>query len=192
MSCTNHPAVVDGIQVCDRCSRPFCPNCLVVFQGKKLCGTCKNERIRAVQSGTPEGSLQLATIGRRWGALWIDSLLVMFPFFFILFLVGMLGGVAGARADMIGNFANLIMYGLFIAYEALMISWTGQTYGKKWLGLKVVNPDGSDVTSGQAWGRGASKVLLNLCLGIGYLLAIGDKEKRTLHDRLAKTRVIRL
>lgn len=192
MSCTNHPAVIEGIQMCARCQKPFCPNCLIQFQGERLCGTCKNQRIRAVQSGAPEGTLQLATIGRRWGALWLDTLVVMLPLIFLAVIGGALSAMVGLPDGAIGNLANLLTYAAMITYEALMVSWTGQTLGKKWLGIKVVNPDGSDVSAGQAWGRAAAKVLLNLCLAIGYLIAIGDKEKRTLQDRLAKTRVIRL
>ncbi|MEO8360076.1 MAG: RDD family protein [Vicinamibacteria bacterium] len=192
MSCTNHPAVVDNIQMCERCSKPFCRNCLIVFQGKKLCGDCKNQRIRAVQSGAPEGTLQLATIGRRWGALWIDTFVIMIPLFFVLVVFIFAAGRAGINPGATGNLMNIGFYVVFIAYEALMVSSSGQTLGKKWLGIKVVNPDGSDVSASQAWGRAAGKVLINLCFGIGYLLAIGDKEKKTLHDRLAKTRVIRL
>ena len=85
MSCTNHPAVIENIQTCARCNLPFCSNCLVIFQGKHLCGPCKNERIRALQSGRPEGELVLATVGRRLGALWIDGMIVGVPLYALMF-----------------------------------------------------------------------------------------------------------
>lgn len=79
-----------------------------------------------------------------------------------------------------------------MVYEGFFLSSTGQTLGKKWLGLKVVNPDGSTISTGQAWGRAVGKNLMNFCFGIGYLPALFTKEKTCVHDLLAKTRVIRL
>jgi uncharacterized RDD family membrane protein YckC len=190
MSCTNHPAVVDNLRPCERCSRPFCPNCLIVFQGKRLCGTCKNERIRAVQSGTPEGELQLGTVGRRLGAVWLDGLVMMIPIFVLIFGLAA-SGIVDPTSPAFG-LINLLVYGVPIVYEGFFLSASGQTPGKKWLGLKVVNPDGSDITAGQAWGRAVGKTLINLCMGIGYLPALFTKEKTTVHDMLAKTRVIKL
>ena len=192
MSCTNHPAVVDNLRPCERCSRPFCPNCLIVFQGKRLCGPCKNERIRAVQSGTPEGELQLATVGRRFGAVTLDSLVMMVPVFFLAFFIAFAAASVFSPDSPAFGVINLLVYAVPIAYEGFFLSGTGQTPGKKWLGLKVVNPDGSDISNGQAWGRATGKTLINLCMGIGYLPALFTKEKTTVHDVLAKTRVIRL
>lgn len=190
MSCTNHPAVVDNLRPCERCSKPFCPNCVVVFQGKRLCGPCKNERIRAVQSGAPEGELQLGTVGRRLGAVWLDGLVMMIPLFIIIFGTAA-SGMVSAESPAFG-LLNLLFYALPIVYEGFFLASSGQTPGKKWLGLKVVNPDGSDISSGQAWGRALGKTLINVCAGIGYLPALFTKEKTCVHDMLAKTRVIRL
>jgi uncharacterized RDD family membrane protein YckC len=136
MSCTNHPAVVDNLRPCERCSKPFCPNCVIVF------GTAAT------------------------GMIDPDS-----PAFGLI---------------------NLLFYGLPIVYEGFFLAGSGQTPGKKWLGLKVVNPDGSDITTGQAWGRALGKTVINMCFGIGYLPALFTKEKTCVHDMLAKTRVIRL
>ncbi len=190
MSCTNHPAVVDNLRPCERCSRPFCPNCLIVFQGKRLCGPCKNERIRAVQSGTPEGELQLGTVGRRLGAVWLDGLVMMIPIFLLIFGLAATG-IVNPDSPAFG-LINLLVYGVPIVYEGFFLSGSGQTPGKKWLGLKVVNPDGSDITTAQAWGRAVGKTLINLCFGIGYIPALFTKEKTCVHDMLAKTRVIKL
>lgn len=190
MACTNHPAVIENIQPCDRCSLPFCSNCLVVFQGKRLCGPCKNERIRAVQSGRPEGELALATVGRRLGALWIDGLILFIPLWAVMFGI-FASGVAAPDSPALG-LLNIFFYGAPIIYEGLFLSHGGQTPGKKYLGLKVVNPDGSDISTGQAWGRAVGKTLINICAGIGYLPALFTKERTCVHDSLAKTRVIRL
>lgn len=190
MSCTNHPSVVDNLRPCERCSQSFCPNCLVVFQGKRLCGNCKTDRIRAVQSGRPEGELQLATVMRRFGAIWLDGFVVMVPMLILIFGLAA-AGLIDPQSQTFG-FINIFYYLVPIVYEGFFLSGTGQTPGKKWLGLKVVNPDGSDISNGQAWGRAVGKTLVNACFAIGYLPALFTKEKTCVHDMLAKTRVIRL
>ena len=74
-----------------------------------------------------------------------------------------------------------------------MLGSSGQTLGKKIMKIKVVNPDGSDITSGQAWGRSAMRIVFQQlsCFGIlaNYLVAFGQ-ERTTLQDRIAKTRVV--
>lgn len=40
MPCPQHP-LVPSTRECDRCSTPFCADCLVPLQGQTLCGRCK-------------------------------------------------------------------------------------------------------------------------------------------------------
>ncbi len=190
MSCVNHTEVMDHTGPCERCSLPFCPNCLVVFQSKQLCGPCKGERIRAIQSGTPEGELRIASVARRFRAVWVDGMVLLIPLFLLAFAVGATGLMAPG-SPMFG-LTNIVIYVAPIFYEGFFLRRTGQTPGKKWLGVKVVNPDGSDISSGQAWGRAAGKTLVNFCLGIGYLPAFFTKDRTCVHDILAKTRVVRV
>jgi hypothetical protein len=46
--CLNHEDR-DFAERCDVCHCSFCADCVVVFQGKTLCGPCKNFRVRAEQ-----------------------------------------------------------------------------------------------------------------------------------------------
>ena len=89
----------------------------------------------------------------------------------------------------------LLGYGMFfflmVAYEGWMLSkFNGQTLGKKALGIKVVAPDGGPITTGQAWGRGGARLLLGITIGGIDQLFIFSKNRTTLHDRMAKTRVV--
>jgi uncharacterized RDD family membrane protein YckC len=59
------------------------------------------------------------------------------------------------------------------------------------LNLKVVRPDGSPLSLGRAFARYFAKVLSGLILGIGFIMAGFDSQKRALHDRLCDTRVIK-
>jgi uncharacterized RDD family membrane protein YckC len=71
-----------------------------------------------------------------------------------------------------------------------MLASGGQTVGKKALSIKVVTAEGAEITPGQAWGRAASRLLIGIfCWPIDYLVAFGE-ERTTLHDMMAKTRVV--
>ena len=75
MACTNHPEVTQGLSRCSRCRRSFCPSCVIRLRGFVYCAGCKGEQVRDIQSGSAAGELELASLGRRFGALWLDSLI---------------------------------------------------------------------------------------------------------------------
>jgi uncharacterized RDD family membrane protein YckC len=79
-----------------------------------------------------------------------------------------------------------------MAYKAVMLQLRGQTLGKMALGIKVVSPDGSDITPGQAWMRAFIELLLASCCYVTYIVAFFSKEHCALHDMAAKTRVVRV
>ena len=55
------------------------------------------------------------------------------------------------------------------------------------LKIKVVTAEGGKISYGRATGRYFAQNLERNNIGIGYLMAIWDEEKRALHDRLCKT-----
>ena len=77
------------------------------------------------------------------------------------------------------------------AYEITLTAMKGATLGKMALGLKVVRPDMGGISAARATGRYFATWLSSFILGIGYIIAAFDDQKRSLHDRLADTRVIR-
>jgi uncharacterized RDD family membrane protein YckC len=56
--------------------------------------------------------------------------------------------------------------------------------------IKVVTADGIPMSYGRSTGRYFAKILSGLIIYIGYLMAFWDEEKRALHDRICKTRVV--
>jgi uncharacterized RDD family membrane protein YckC len=76
-------------------------------------------------------------------------------------------------------------------YEGLFVSRLGATPGKMALDLKVVRPDGGPVSLGRAVGRYFAKIVSGIILGIGYIIAGFDSQKRALHDMICDTRVIK-
>jgi uncharacterized RDD family membrane protein YckC len=77
-------------------------------------------------------------------------------------------------------------------YEVYFLSSKGATPGKMALGLKVIKADGTPLTMGTAVGRYFAYILSSLTLAIGFIIAGFDDQKRSLHDRLCDTRVIKL
>lgn len=51
MACTNHPLVATGISQCWVCARDFCPDCVVEFQSRTMCGPCKSEAVARLEAG---------------------------------------------------------------------------------------------------------------------------------------------
>jgi len=78
-----------------------------------------------------------------------------------------------------------------LLFNGFFLGKFGATPGKMALGLKVVNPDGTPISYGRAFGRSAAEIVSRLICFIGYILAAFDPQKRALHDHIASTRVIR-
>ena len=68
----------------------------------------------------------------------------------------------------------------------------GQTIGKMACGIKVIGADGDRVHLGVAVWRAAAYLVSVLPCGVGFLAGLVDRERRTLHDRLAETRVVKV
>lgn len=203
MPCKNHPLVEDRLTRCAVCTEAFCPDCVVAIGGLPYCMDCKSEMVLDLLSGVPLQSLDLASILRRFAAIFVDGLILTLPLIliFILTLVPMLVSgteiedVEGLPAFMpiINGVLTLLWMILIVAYEGLMLSlMKGQTLGKKMLHVKVVTAEGIPISRGQAWGRALIRQFFGLvpCLGVvDYLVAFGV-ERTCVHDILAKTRVI--
>jgi len=199
-ACTNHPEVVDRLNPCSRCRKNFCPDCLVELKGERFCAGCKTEAIKDMQSGVDQTQLPLAHLGRRFVALLIDSIVLWFAMMALFVPVVILMAATkgeGAANGVVGLGLQLILqvasWGIVMAYRGFMVQKWGQTLGKMAMGIKIVNPDGSAVTTGQAWMRAFIELLVGMfCCGVCYLVAFFNNDKTGLHDMAAKTRVVRL
>jgi uncharacterized RDD family membrane protein YckC len=80
---------------------------------------------------------------------------------------------------------------LAIGYACFFISRWDATPGKMAMGLKIVRSDGEKLSIGRIVGRYFAEWLSSIILFIGYLMVIGDPERRALHDRICDTRVIK-
>jgi uncharacterized RDD family membrane protein YckC len=84
-------------------------------------------------------------------------------------------------------FLALLDGGYFVAFTAV----GGQSIGKMALGIKVVGEEDRPVPVGRATLRTLAYFLSVLPLGAGFLPGVLGAERLALHDRLARTRVVR-
>jgi len=185
--CPNHPEVSAGLVRCARCNRAYCPDCVVELDGRPYDAVCKEEQLRDLRSGTV-AAMDIAGAWRRFGALIIDGL-VLLPLS-IAYII--LAGASPPTGK--GFLLRLVLFAIpWVLYEGLMLAHRhGQTLGKKAVGLKVVNADGSEITPAQAWKRALSRQVMSITyvLGIIDVLMIFSAQRRTLHDRFGKTLVV--
>ncbi|NLW06703.1 MAG: zinc-ribbon domain-containing protein [Clostridia bacterium] len=77
------------------------------------------------------------------------------------------------------------------AYFTIMVGRDGQTFGKKFMGIKIITADGNVPSYGKAFIRHIGQIISALILGLGYLLILFDKQSQALHDKIAGTYVVK-
>jgi uncharacterized RDD family membrane protein YckC len=105
--------------------------------------------------------------------------------------LGLSGGSLLAHEELRKLLTQVLVLAFTATYFA--ISWTrgGQTIGMRAWRLRVTSVDGTRV----AWPRALLRFLVGLislgALGVGFLWALFDPQKRTWHDIAASTCVVR-
>jgi uncharacterized RDD family membrane protein YckC len=145
------------------------------------------DTIREIE--TPEGiSLQLRAAGALPRAqAWMVDLLLRMGVFAIAMIPLSLFGVGG------NGLAMLLLFALMWAYSVVCEVWLGgQTLGKRALGLRVVNADGTPVTWLPSVARNLLRVVdvLPGVYGVGLASTLIDPHARRLGDIVAGTMVI--
>lgn len=132
-----------------------------------------------------------APLDTRLLAIAIDYLL-FFAFYLLYVLVGFL--LVDNRYDkIIIALSGIITIPLGrTIYAGFMEAAPRQaTLGKRLLGLKVCDEQGNPLSTSQSLFRNFCKWLSTLTLGIGYLMGFFDKKQQCLHDKLARTLVVK-
>ncbi|MHC5059105.1 MAG: RDD family protein [Planctomycetota bacterium] len=138
-------------------------------------------------------------MGKRFAAIFIDGLITGIPLLivYVVYIFSVFERGFGDPEQFDGTSMSLVFIAgasvVNLLYEGMMLQARGQTLGKMALGIKVVTPDGEDISPGQAWGRALVRVIFNALQYISlvnYLPAFFSQEKKTVHDSVAKTRVV--
>jgi uncharacterized RDD family membrane protein YckC len=189
-------AAVSGAQaVCSECRRVFAEEEMIRFNDARVCAACKPVFVQKVKEGVSvAGALDYAGFWTRFGAVVIDGFIIWI-FNMVLFVpLGIIMPTSTDDPFAALSFMPLIMllqYAIPAVYDTWFVGKYGATPGKMACKIKVVVADGTPVSYSRALGRHFAKWLSSLIMGIGFLMAAFDDERRTLHDRICETRVVR-
>ncbi len=129
------------------------------------------------------------------GAKFIDGLILGIVVFLIIMAGNILALSVGTpetnKFIVVQIILVIIQYGMAAAFVTWFLGKYGATPGKMACELKVVTADNENVSYSRAFGRHFAEYLSGIVLGIGYLMSAFDEEKRSLHDRICNTRVVR-
>ena len=179
--------------LCDSCKQFKPVDELVQIAGQRICAQCKPLALQKLQQGETSHQLQYAGFWIRFAGFIMDNI-VLSPVILLLyfFLVPkVLTAAPGAEALGTQALVQLLFFLLAGAYKTFFGGRFSATPGQMIAGLKMVREDGSPITYGIAALRFLAEIVSQLILYIGYIILVFDDQKRTLHDRLCNTRVVR-
>ena len=132
----------------------------------------------------------LASISERFFALIIDQIIV-----FIISLISFLFVFSFNESLILLGISFLIIATIIILYIIPSFVWSGQTIGKKILGIKAVREDGSELSKGYAFLRQIVHLGLNGLTGgiveyISGIMVLINPSRKTIHDIICKTKVV--
>ncbi|MCD2138964.1 RDD family protein [Salinicoccus halitifaciens] len=133
-----------------------------------------------------------AKLWQRFFARIIDGLIVGVPIVFILSFTAGYEFVINPGANFI---FNIFMILIVTAYMIVLpVIWYGWTIGKRLMGIRVTEVDGADVSWQTMLKRElfilvVYSVTFGLFLLLSCVMMITRKDKRALHDLMAKTKV---
>jgi len=131
-----------------------------------------------------------------YDVLMLIAVLIMAGFFakFVGFIPPM--PVENQTKDMMYWLLRIVFdsYVYLICYFYFAYPWvkTGQTLGMRTWKIKVINLDGTTLSYKTATKRFFAAMLSWIMLGFGFWRSIFDREKRTWHDALSQTKLVKI
>ena len=143
------------------------------------------------------------------GGFWIRAvayildltlLQLIYTFFLVVGTAAIDLALSGSISFNWGNTSSLIFAessvwlwtALFILYFTFFNYWGGQTPGKMLLHLRVVTQELEELPLLRALARTLSYFLSSFFVGVGFLITAFHREKRALHDFIARTYVVKV
>lgn len=184
--------------VCAECNKIVPKDSAIQYGAVWVCAACKPTFVQKLREGAALPGAGALTYGGFWirlGAKLLDGL-IMGVVFVVPAMIFAVVGVGSGRFDPEAGLGfQLLLQALVtflsLAYNTFFLGKFGATPGKMVCSIKVVAPDGGPISYGRALGRSLAEILSQLVCYIGYIIAAFDREKRTLHDHIANTRVVR-
>ena len=188
---TSSPATAN----CVECKLVFPVDNMIRYKKVYVCANCKPVFMQKLSEGA-----HINTGEFRWAGFWIRFAASLLDGFLMLFLtigVQLLMGLSMLqilgledRTILMWVSAQLLSTATGVVYEAGMTGRYGATLGKMACGIRVISPEGGNISYMRAVGRYFAKLLSFITLYIGFIMAAFDDQKRSLHDRVCNTRVV--
>lgn len=164
------------------------------------CANCGHEMsdqaVACPNCGHPNELLALRPTQFRQAGFWIRVLAVIIDGIIISLVSIPFGGghfvhTVNGQASY-GYYSNYPGTIVWFLYTWLMLGLNdGRTLAGMMLGIRIAKPDGGRISLGTAAARQAMAIVSAIALGLGYLWAAWDPQKRTWHDMVADTRAFR-
>jgi uncharacterized RDD family membrane protein YckC len=182
-------------QTCVECGRPFAVTDMIPFRDSWVCAGCKPAFVQKMKEGVSVGGQMLyAGFWIRFAALLIDGLILGAINLMLHIPLALIAPTAESDSTAFLVYMPLTMLlqlAIPAAFDVFFVGKYGATPGKMACRLKIVESEGGKVTYARAIGRHFAKYISMITLYIGFLMAAFDAQKRSLHDRICDTRVIR-
>lgn len=186
------------VATCVECGHTFQEDDGIRIEDRFVCAGCKPTFFMRVHQGQPAiSNLVYAGFWRRLVAKIIDVIIVQLPFQVLILFLQDVVGLNNPDTE----FTPLLIVFFFAAwlvplaanftYNAYFLSTSGATLGKKVVRIRVIRPDGETLTFARGIGRTAAEIISGIICYIGYIMCVFDERKRTLHDHMADTIVVR-
>lgn len=182
-----------ALGACSMCGRLIPVARLLAFDRAWVCGDCKPTFLTRLKEGfTVAGEFA-------YGGFWIRGLALLIDWILLATLSGMvllpaiyMSSLNDRMGIMILGYAilTLLPYVIKAVYEIIMVGRYGATLGKMVCGLRIAKPNGEPISYARSAGRHFAKYISSFTV-IGYILAAVGEEKKSLHDMICDTRVIR-
>ncbi|MGD8654795.1 MAG: RDD family protein [Desulfobacterales bacterium] len=181
--------------LCSECGQAFAEDDMIRFSDVWVCAGCKPIIVQKIKEGvTVSGVMEYAGFWLRFGAWFIDYIILGIGSMIIYLPLTIMGAFSLENPAVFVSFqivATIFNFALPAAYEIWFVGKYAATPGKMACKIKVVTADAEKISYARSVGRHFAKYISGLILGIGYIMAGFDDQKRALHDRICDTRVIK-
>ena len=176
-----------GMRTCSECGGSY-PACETTAYGNlAICESCKDEFFRKVREGRRASRAMIyGGFWIRFGAKILDYVIAGTTILGIEYVIEYTN-----QADNYARSSYFLELIIPAAYSTFFIGKFAATPGKMAARLVVVSPDGGRIGYVRALGRHLAEYLSGLIFSLGYIMAAFSDEKRTLHDLICSTRVIK-
>lgn len=117
----------------------------------------------------------------------VNLIFALLGFLYFLFFAKNNPSLSNSTSTVMG----ILYFIMWIIYFPFMESRGGTTFGKKIVGIKVLNANGEPVGFLRSLGRNLAKIISALILMIGFMMAGFTKKKQGLHDIIASCVVVK-